>query len=168
MSITLTPTPATGPSTVSLMQRWNADARWQPPKGHKRRQTNKSKEDQEGLVLQTLRPRAPTSATRLRGIFSNTWKTQVFLITASNNAQGRVHVHITSDRATVIVKAGGVANSKPERTSHPKVLKARMKLKLTKDGATGADKTIHQAISKFYLSQPQTRWPVHTQSIVGT
>ena len=72
-----------------------------------------------------------------------------FLITASNTTQGRVHVHITSDRATVIVKADGIAKSQPGRTNHPKVLKARMKLKLTKDGATGADKTIHQAISKF-------------------
>ena len=46
-----------------------------------------------------------------------------FLITASNNAQGRVHVHITSERATVIVKAGAIANSKPGQTSHPRSLR---------------------------------------------
>ena len=58
--------------------------------------------------------------------------------------------------AAAVVKAGDEADSKLTNKSS-KAHKAHAKLKLTIDGATGTDETIHHAIPRFSLSQPRAR-----------
>ena len=60
------------------------------------------------------------------------------------------------------------ASTKPKQTSQTETHNVLVKLKLTKDGATGAD--THQSIKQFqiYVGKPRPNRPVHTKSIVGT
>ena len=44
-----------------------------------------------------------------------------FLITANNDVQGRVHTQVISEKATMVAKTGGEADSKPKQAAHPKV-----------------------------------------------
>ena len=76
------------------------------------------------------------------------------LISANNNAQGRLYVHIISSRTTMTPKAGGQADDEPNQADHSNVLR-RMTPNLTKEGATCKDNTMQQTISQFYLDKPR-------------